>query len=192
MAENLAVALVHHPVYNKHRQIVTTAVTNLDIHDIARTARTYNLRRYFLVTPSSEQQSMISRITSHWDKGWGADYNPDRREALSLVKVTASLEDAVADFQQQFSSQVLVVATGARPRPNTLSFQALRQKLDVPDQPCLLVLGTGWGLADELFEKTDATLAPISGAGDYNHLPVRSALAIMLDRLLGTRDTIPT
>jgi len=192
MAENLAVALVHYPVYNKHRQVVTTAVTNLDIHDIARTARTYNLRRYFLVTPSPEQQSMIGRITSHWDKGWGADYNPDRREALSLIRVTPALEDAVADFQQQFTRPVLVIATGARPRPNSISFHELRQKLAVPDQPCLLVLGTGWGLADELFEKTDANLEPICGAGDYNHLPVRSALAIMLDRLLYTRETIPT
>lgn len=192
MAENLAVALVHHPVYNKHRQIVTTAVTNLDIHDIARTARTYNLARYFLVTPSPEQQTMIGRITGHWDKGWGAGYNPDRREALSLVRLATTLDEAVADFQQRFTRQVLVVATGARPRPDALSFQDLRQKLAVSDQPCLLVLGTGWGLADELFEAADATLEPICGAGDYNHLPVRSALAIMLDRLLGIRDTIPT
>lgn len=193
MANNLAVALVHHPVYNKHRQVVTTAVTNLDIHDIARTARTFGLSRYYLVTPSVEQQQMIQRITTHWDEGWGAGYNPDRREALSLVRMAPTLQDAVADFQQQFINPVKVIVTGAQPRPNAISFSELQQVLhSKQDHPCLLVLGTGWGLSNELFERADAILEPIAGCNDYNHLPVRSALAIMLDRLLGNRETIPT
>lgn len=192
MIENLAVALVHHPVYNKHRQVVTTAVTNLDIHDIARTARTFGLARYYLVTPSAEQQQMIQRITTHWDEGWGAGYNPDRREALSLVRMAPTLQDAVADFQCQFADPVRIVVTGAQRRPNAVSFHDLRQALHRREHPCLLVLGTGWGLADELFEQADTILEPIAGCGDYNHLPVRSALAIMLDRLLGNRETIPT
>lgn len=192
MVKNLAVALVHHPVYNKHRDVVTTAVTNLDIHDIARTARTYGLSRYYLVTPSAEQQAMIQRITTHWDTGWGGGYNPDRREALSLVRVVPTLAEAVAAFQQRFDRPVTVVATGARRRADAVSFAALRDRLRHDGQPCLLVLGTGWGLADELFAEADETLEPIVGCGDYNHLPVRSALAIMLDRLLGQRETIST
>lgn len=192
MAENLAVALVHHPVYNKHREVVTTSVTNLDIHDIARTARTYGLRRYYLVTPSVEQEAMVRRITTHWDTGWGGSYNPDRREALSIVRVVPTLAEAVAAFQRHFSGPVTVVVTGARRRPDAVSFAALRDRLRSGGQPCLLVLGTGWGLADELFETADAILEPITGCADYNHLPVRSALAIMLDRLLGQRETIST
>ena len=192
MIDNLAVALVHHPVYNKHRQLVTTAVTNLDIHDIARTARTFGLSRYYLVTPSVEQQQMIRRITTHWDEGWGAGYNPDRREALSLVRMAATLHEAAADFQQMFDSPVRVIVTGAQRRPNALSFADLRKTVHTQGLPCLLVLGTGWGLSDELFEQADAILEPIAGCSDYNHLPVRSALAIMLDRLLGDRETIPT
>jgi hypothetical protein len=31
-------ALLHYPVYDKNHQVVTTAVTNMDIHDIARRA----------------------------------------------------------------------------------------------------------------------------------------------------------
>ena len=50
-AERVAIALLHHPVYDKNRQVVTTAVTNLDIHDIARASRTFGLSRYFIVTP---------------------------------------------------------------------------------------------------------------------------------------------
>lgn len=183
-ARNLALALVHHPVYNKHREVVTTAVTNLDIHDIARAARTFGLQRYYLITPSLDQQAMIRRIVGHWQDGWGASYNPDRREALSIIRVTASLDEARADFQQGFSTPVVAVATGARQRSNAVGFNDLRDRLQQPDSPHLLTLGTGWGLTDQLFEQIDLTLEPIKGAGDYNHLSVRSATAIMLDRLL--------
>lgn len=185
MCMNLAVALVHYPVYNKNREIVTTAVTNLDIHDIARTARTYGLQRYYIVTPSPEQQAMVNRITTHWDTGWGGGYNPDRKAALSLIKVLPTVSDAVKDFQQKFCKPVEIIATGAKPKDDAVSFRTLRQKLQDQDKPYLLILGTGWGLADQLFEKAELTLAPVNGAGDYNHLPVRAAFAIMMDRLLG-------
>jgi len=181
---NLALALVHHPVYNKHREVVTTAVTNLDIHDIARAARTFGLTHYYLVTPSTDQQAMIKRIIGHWQHGWGADYNPDRREALSIIRVVASLHEAQADYQRDFVSPVISVATGARQRTDAISFSNLRERLQQSEAPHLLTLGTGWGLTDELFEQTDLILEPIQGAGSYNHLSVRSAAAIMLDRLL--------
>jgi len=187
MSVNLAVALLHYPVYNKHRQLVTTAFTNLDIHDIARTARTFGLSRYYLVTPSEEQQQLIQRIVTHWDSGWGADYNPDRREALSIVRPVPSLQDALADMQQVHHQPVNIIATGAARRPDAVSFTALRRKLQDKDKQHLLLLGTGWGLADEIFEQATTILEPIQGHGAYNHLPVRSALAIMLDRLLGER-----
>lgn len=181
---NLSVALLHHPVYNKHRQVVTTAFTNLDIHDIARTARTFGLSRYYLVTPSLEQQQLLQRVVNHWDNGWGATYNPDRREALSIVKVAANLAAAVADLQQESGRKPVTIATGAAERPGSLSFQTLRERLQQSDQQHLLLLGTGWGLTGELFEQADCILEPIRGPGEYNHLPVRSALAIMLDRLV--------
>ena len=53
------------------------------------------------------------------------------------------------------------------------------------DQPYLLLLGTGWGLTEECFASADLILEPIAGNGTYNHLSVRSAAAIMLDRLRG-------
>lgn len=188
MSTNLAVALVHYPVYNKHRQVVTTAFTNLDIHDIARTCRTFGLSRYYLITPSVEQQQLIQRIITHWDTGWGAAYNPDRREALSIVRSVPNLQAAVQDLQQGSEHQLPVstIVTGAARRAGALQFSALRRMVRNNDRQYLLVLGTGWGLADELFEQADIILEPIEGIGSYNHLPVRSALAIMLDRLLGT------
>ena len=187
--QNLALALVHHPVYNKHREVVTTAVTNLDIHDISRAARTYGLTRYYLVTPSPDQQEMIRRIVGHWQDGWGADYNPDRREALSIVRLVPDLAAAQADFQASCATAVRTVATGARLRDNSIGFGRLRQELQRPANPHLLVMGTGWGLSEELFGQCDLVLEPIRACGEYNHLSVRSATAIMLDRLLGETGT---
>lgn len=187
MSANLSVALLHYPVYNKHRQLVTTAFTNLDIHDIARTSRTFGLSRYYLVSPSEEQQQLIQRIVTHWDSGWGADYNPDRREALSIVRTVHNLQDALTDLQMAYRLPVNIIATGAARRPDATTFAALRKSLENKDQHHLLLLGTGWGLADEVFQQATTILEPIQGCGDYNHLPVRSALAIMLDRLLGER-----
>lgn len=183
-AHNLALALVHHPVYNKHREVVTTAITNLDIHDIARAARTFGLRRYYLITPSPEQQAMAERIVGHWQSGWGASYNPDRREALSIVRVVSTLAEAISDYRQESAAPITTVATGARKRNNSVSFDDLRARLRQPQSPHLLTLGTGWGLTDELFEQADLILEPIQGSGSYNHLSVRSATAIMLDRLI--------
>jgi hypothetical protein len=51
--------------------------------------------------------------------------------------------------------------------------------------PLLIVLGSGWGLADSLIPSVSHVLAPIEGASEWNHLAVRSAGAVLLDRLFG-------
>ncbi|NVN92373.1 MAG: RNA methyltransferase [Desulfuromonadales bacterium] len=184
---NLAIALLHHPVYNKLREVVTTALTNLDLHDIARSSRTFGLDRFYIVTPALEQRRLAERIAGHWQEGWGAAYNPDRKQALDIVRVCATLEFAVEEFQSGFTKPVRTVITGAAPRINSLNCLDLRQRLKESDQPYLLLLGTGWGLTEECFQTADYILEPIAGAGSYNHLSVRSAAAIMLDRLRGAR-----
>ena len=55
----------------------------------------------------------------------------------------------------------------------------------VDPAPLLILLGTGWGLADALIPSVSRVLAPIEGTSDWNHLSVRSAGAILLDRLFG-------
>jgi len=182
---NLAIALVHYPVYNKHHEVVTSALTNLDQHDIARSSKTFGLERFYIVTPSEEQRKLAERISGHWQQGWGADYNPDRRQALDIVRVTPTIGSAVADFQCGFSKPVKIVITGAARRSGSTSLLSFRKLLEDTDQPYLLLLGTGWGLTDECFASADIILEPIAGNGIYNHLSVRSAAAIMLDRLRG-------
>jgi len=181
---NLAIALLHYPVYNKRHEVVTTALTNLDLHDIARSSRTFGLERFYIVTPSDEQRNLAERITGHWREGWGADYNPDRREALGIVRIYPDLKSAVSDLQSAFTKPVKTIITGAARRPESITFTAFRQMLAEADQPYLLLLGTGWGLTDECFVAADHVLEPIAGTGSYNHLSVRSAAAIMLDRLI--------
>jgi hypothetical protein len=183
---NLAIALLHYPVYNKLREVVTTALTNLDLHDIARSSRTFGLDRFYIVTPSFDQQTLAKRIAGHWQEGWGASYNPDRKEALDIVRVCDTLAEARTDFQTGFTAPVRTVITGAANRPGSISCRELRRMLEDTENPHLLLLGTGWGLTETCFEAADHILEPIAGAGTYNHLSVRSAAAILLDRLKGT------
>lgn len=184
---NLSIALLHYPVYNKHREVVTTALTNLDLHDIARSARTFGLDRFYIVTPSSDQRALAKRITGHWQEGWGAAYNPDRKEALDIVRICVDLNAAISDFQSGFDKPVKTVITGAAERPDSIDIADLKPMLVNTDDPFMLLLGTGWGLTEECFATADLILKPIAGAGTYNHLSVRSAAAIMLDRLKGMR-----
>lgn len=183
----LAVALLHHPVYDKNRRVVATAVTNLDLHDIARSARTYGLARYYVVTPLAEQRELAGRITGHWSTGWGAGYNPKRKAALELVSIVATLEEARAQMARDFGGPVRTVATGAKGAANEVSYREMTRMLREGDDSYLLLLGTGWGLTEEALAAADYLLAPIVGPGDYNHLAVRSAAAIIFDRLLGDR-----
>jgi hypothetical protein len=183
---NFSIALVHYPVYDKNHEVVATAVTNLDIHDIARVSRTYGLARYYIVTPVEEQRKLVDKIRQHWLEGWGSTYNPKRKMALELLQVEVSIADAVADIEKRTGRKPKVVVTGAAGRPNSVSFSELKTLIDAePEHPFLLLLGTGWGLTEDVFKKSDYVLEPISGGGDYNHLSVRSAASIMLDRLFG-------
>ena len=185
-AANFSIALIHYPVYDKNRDIVATAVTNLDIHDIARAARTFGLSRYYIVTPVEEQRKLVEKIRVHWLEGWGSTYNPKRKAALELLQTESSLDAAIADIEKNAGRRPKLVVTGAAGRDDSVSFSGMRELIQTdPDQPYLLLLGTGWGLTEEVFKKSDYVLEPISGGGDYNHLSVRSATSIMLDRLFG-------
>jgi len=178
-------ALLHHPVLDRTGKVVTTAVTNLDLHDIARASRTYGLRRYFVVTPLSSQRELVHRITDHWRTGHGAKANPRRAAALRLLDVKDELSQVQAEIEQLEGERPLTVVTSAVARPGQISIpQVLHQ---VGARPLLLLLGTGWGLTDEGLAAADVALAPLRGAGRYNHLSVRSAASILLDRFFGMR-----
>ena len=184
---NFYIALLHYPVYNKHREVVTTSVANLDVHDIARAARTYGLKRFYIVTPIAAQQHLVGRILQHWQQGYGAGYNPSRGEAFGIADIKGTLAEVVADIAGEVNN-LRLVATGANLTGKLLSYRELRSQFRENDKSYLLMFGTGWGLAQELLEKADYLLESIKGTADYNHLSVRSAVSVVLDRLWGREE----
>lgn len=181
------IALLHHPIYDKNGDVVTTAVTNLDVHDIARLARVYGLRAFYVVTPVATMRRLVARIIDHWRTGFGAEYNPTRKEALGLVRLTETLETTICEVERDAGAMPRIVATSARPGVGRIAFAELRSRLATDSAPWLVLLGTGWGLTDESLAQADLVLEPIRGCGDYNHLSVRTAAAVILDRLRGDR-----
>ncbi len=221
----LYIALIHYPVKNKNGEVVSTAITNLDLHDMARAAKTYGVKGYYIINPMAAQRELAERIIRHWTEGFGASYNPNRGEALSIIKIVPEFRDALSEIERETGARPKVMATAAReaegvkedrdseipPTPiyqrgasgdltkgdRVIGFEQAREVINAG--PSVIAFGTGWGLTDEFIGSCDFRLPPIRGAGGqggrftgstgggYNHLPVRSAAAIILDRLAGER-----
>lgn len=177
------VALVHHPVLDRRGDTITTAVTNLDVHDIARSARTYDTAGYFVVTPIEAQKKLVQRILDHWRIGSGAARVPERKEALTICEIVPSVDDAIAAIEAREGERPQVWVTGARLRPGTEAISEAEARKRIPETPTLVLFGTGYGLERSVIDAADAILPPIVGGGSYNHLSVRAAAAITIDRL---------
>jgi tRNA (guanine37-N1)-methyltransferase len=187
LGRNLYIALVHYPVLNKFGEKVAVSVTNLDLHDMSRVARSYGLGGFYATTPIEDQKALAGQLLAHWREGAGSIANPDRAEAFSKVKVFDDIEAAVLDIEVQTGQCPRLAATSARldRRPGAepaLTYRNLREWLE--KSPVLLVFGTGHGLAEEVLGKAEGVLRPIRYLDDYNHLSVRSAVAIIVDRLV--------
>lgn len=182
---DLYIALLHYPVVDRNARIVTSAITSLDIHDLARSARTYGVRRFFIVHPVAEQREFAARVIEHWFEEPGRAFDSRREEALALARVVATLDEALAAAAEESGAPPTVVSTSARNREG-IGFQRLREKVEADGgPPIMLIFGTAFGLAAEILERAEIALAPIRGPGDYNHLSVRAAVTAILDRLRG-------
>mgnify|MGYP001815029340 CR=1 FL=1 len=182
-AGSLYLALVHYPVTDKNGATIASAVTPINVHDLARVAKTYGLKGVFVVTPLEDQRRIIEHLVAHWTEGYGAQYNPRRGEALELIVLEATFEAAKARITQREGAAPRVVTTSAKAGPATVTFRDLKLGL-TSGRPHLLVLGTAWGLAPQFMDGADARLEPLAGPGRYNHLSVRAAAAIIVDRLM--------
>jgi len=180
---NLYVALVHYPVINKSGNIITSAVTNLDLHDMARVSKTYGVKKFYVVTPLEDQKELTREIISHWTSGIGSVLNSDRRQALELICIKDSVDAVLDDISTDGKGYPKTVVTSAKDSPGFITYPELRGMLE-DSNPYLLIFGTGWGLAEEIVLKADYMLEPVRGNTDYNHLSVRSACSIILDRLI--------
>lgn len=174
----------------KERKPGTTSVTSVDIHDIARSSATYGIKNYFIVTPLIDQQKIVNTLMDFWMNGVGIDYNPVRHEAIKRLRVAPSINDALREIEEKEGSKPLLIATSARKVEggNHITFfdqeEVWRHK-----RPVVFIFGTGQGLTPELVGRCDYILPPIVGFSSFNHLSVRSAVAVILDRWLGANYT---
>jgi len=187
LGRNLYIALVHYPVLNKFGEKVAVSVTNLDLHDMSRVARSYGLGGFYATTPIEDQKALADQLLTHWKEGAGSKANPDRAEAFSKVKVFDDIEAALLDIETQTGQCPRLAATSARldrrkGAEPAMSYAELQNWL--ANSPVLLIFGTGHGLAEEVLSKADGILRPVRYLDDYNHLSVRSAVAIIVDRLI--------
>ncbi len=180
--------LVHGPVLNKKGDEVTTSVTNMDIHDIARSCRTFGFKNYFIITPIQAQHELVGGILGHWETDKGTEYNPDRSDALSFIRINNTVEDTIAKITELEGRKPIVAVTGANFKAYDGAPKDLISKLSIDSAPLLLLFGTGWGLSASVLNLADFRLTPIFGKSQdgYNHLSVRSAVAIYCDRLWGS------
>ena len=188
---NLSFCLVHYPVSLGPKKIGASSLTNLDIHDIARISRSYAMGSFYPVTPLGDQLRVLEEILRHWTRGPGGVGNADRAQALGLVQPATSLEEAVAHMTAQHGTRPRLVASSAvwpakgkasKPERMPMTPRDVRRWCD--QGPVMLCLGTAQGLAPEVLEQCEGTLRPVRFLG-YNHLSVRSAAAILADRILG-------
>ena len=178
---------LHHPVLDRNGRETATAITGMDLHDIARACRTYGVRKFIVVTPLASQRELISEVTAHWTTGYGAEFNPDRADAMRGIKTVSSVSRALDWINGRERRSPFVIAATARERAGSLSWLTLKDTALRAARPVVFVFGTGSGLCEETLAAADAVMSPISGGQGYNHLSVRSAVSITLDRFFGFR-----
>jgi len=181
------VALMHSDVLvGEERKPGFTSVTSIDIHDVARSSKTYEIEEFFIVTPLLDQQKIVSKVLDFWKKGIGAEYNRCRYNAIQLVQLIDSLDDVIKKIEEKEGKKPILIATSAQmaDAQELISYDD-QKKVWHNDRPVLLLFGTGQGLSPEVIKRCDYLLLPINGFAEFNHLSVRSAVAIILDRWLG-------
>lgn len=186
---NLYVALIHYPVTNKKGATIASALTTIDMHDIARAAVTYGVQGFYVVTPLMDQQVLAHEVISHWTRGVGGALNPFRKQALELIRVVSTFEDARADIAHERGKPVVTIATSAVHHEGAVSTAQVARQLKTDDSH-VLAFGTAWGISREFIDRCDCILEPVQGTTGYNHLSVRSAVSILLDRICHDKNSI--
>lgn len=181
MNGSVSVALVHHPVKNRVGEVISATTDEFDFFDGARLTLVYPVRRFVVIQPTLSQQALVRRLLDH---GLRAERDVGSRGCFDHAMLVGSLPAAVELIEAEDGVRPTVVVTTAVSADGALSFPQVRERVDAGEH-VLIVFGKAWGLADEVMEFADVRLAPVSGGTGFDHLPVRAAMAIVLDRLLG-------
>jgi hypothetical protein len=179
----LSVALVHHPVIDRRGDEITSTVDHFDVMDGSRLSLTYPVRRLWVVNPVPAQRALVERLIRHGTREAERD---EARGAFSKTAWAPDLDAVIEAHERELGRRPTVVATSARASARDVELAAVRDRLH-GGEPMLLLVGKAWGLAPRLLDAADLRLRPIDAGTGYNHLSVRSAMAILIDRLLGAR-----
>ena len=180
-----SLVLIHHPVYDRRGEKQASSVTPFDIHDLSRSCKTFGIDRFYITHPAPLQRGIVERILGFWNVGGGKTWNPHRSKALDTCRIVPSLNLAFEDIRASSDDDLTIIGTTAKQMDIAISYTKLK-RMRLPN--LVILLGTGWGLTDETLDICDYILNPILGVTDFNHLSVRAAGAIILDRLYGVRD----
>ncbi|MDR3647318.1 MAG: tRNA (guanosine(37)-N1)-methyltransferase TrmD [Candidatus Babeliales bacterium] len=179
--------LMHGDILLKDKTVGTSSVTSLDIHDIARSAMTYGIKNYYIVTPLKDQQTIVQTLLDFWNIGHGIEYNIHRHNAIKMVRLNNNLDEVLAQIEKTEGQKPLLIATSAKYHNNTERYITYFDQAKVwkSKRPVLFIFGTGHGLADYILDRCDFILEPLHGFSEFNHLSVRSAAAVIFDKWFG-------
>jgi tRNA (guanine37-N1)-methyltransferase len=188
-----------HYVVIMHSQVIVgdgsrtghTSVASIDIHDLARSCKTYGIKNFFIVTQLEDQFKIVSTFFEFWHSKRGQDYNLSRYNAIESVILSKSFDAVLGKIKEQENADPIIITTSAKTHGKGVKIDYFSQGLVWKEnRPVVIVFGTGQGLSDEIMDQSNFILTPVKGLTDYNHLSVRSAAAIILDRWLGLNPKI--
>jgi hypothetical protein len=87
-------------------------------------------------------------------------------------------------MEMEGEAPLLVATDASRQTERSLTYREAARIIH-SDRVVLILFGTAWGLDAEIIGRADHVLDPVEGVTEYNHLSVRTAAAIILDRLAG-------
>lgn len=166
---------------NRLGEVISSTVDSFDFFDASRLALTYGVDRMYIVHPEPAQQALVSRLIAH---GQAQGRQDAQRGHFEHSVGVHDLQAAIDDVQARCQCRPKVVATTARSGPPKVGLGSLRDSLS-PQRPQLWLIGKAWGMTQAVIDGADCVAASIDTGTGYNHLSVRSALAIYIDRMLG-------
>ena len=131
---DLSVVLLHDKMVDKPGNIVTTSLTAIDVHDIARSCRTYGVNNLFISHPAPTIRKLARTLKDFWEEGYGSTYNPNRKEALEIVELVADLDEAIQKIDLRTKKLPKLVATSARPGGKRIDFPQFSELLQKSDE----------------------------------------------------------
>ncbi len=99
---------------------------------------------------------------------------PQRGETLEFLAVLRSLDALAEAVELKESRRPLCAVTTSRRTWQAIIYDHAIREVKGAETPIVILFGTGWGLAEEVFKMSDMILTPVWAETDmgFNHLSV--------------------